>query len=160
MTQITNELCRITIELQDHQRYLSGLELDHYIDHNCVVQKTWKGIRNERYRHDQKEVAVIAQKLLRKETVAFKKQVWLYPAFVGDKPEKRTYESVVDRVIEHDDYRDLFIDLFSHDVDMRRNAYFTLEKIKEKSALEVAFETLDIEHIWVDVEELLDWRAQ
>jgi hypothetical protein len=142
-----SQLCRVTIQLQDHQRYQDSLEISYEL------------ALKDRYRDDQKEVAVRAQKLLRKEAVEFKKQVWLGPTFIGNKPEKRTYNSVVDRVIEHDDYRDLFIDMFSHDLEVARKAFYKLQEIKEKSALEVAFETMDLGDLYVDVDQLLNWSS-
>lgn len=115
-------------------------------------------VREDRYREDRELVRANAALLMAKVEVTAMRTQWRGDVYLGSKEWKWDYLDVVGRASECDEYYGHVIDLTADDFTTRLTAGKKLAEITKKAALEIAFDSLDIGDLWLDVDELMDWE--
>lgn len=140
--------CRVTQETNEHY------------DRQEAVAANVDLLRAERVREDRQAVRTNAAQLLSKQPVKGRLTLWRGDVYLGFRYCTWNYSHVVERAREDDEFDIYAINLTLADLTIKQVAANKLAEIIRKAALSIAFESLDINDIWNDVDHLMSWEPE
>lgn len=134
-----------------------GVTISQIVDDNeqALIDYTMNLSRDERRLTDRRNVIFYAARLLNKKSIEGYESTLLCGVLTHS-PIVKTFEDVFAKFCTYPQAATLFIDRESIFFTVRILANQTLNDLTLRAAQEVAFETLDITDLWVDLDDLME----